>query len=175
MWFFYVKKSYRHLVKKSISWYTLEKMYRIYFYFLIPNNKFMGFPGGTNGKESHPPTPPLHASTQETLRDTGSIPFPWIRKILWMRAWQSIPVFLPGESSWTEEPGRLQSMRSQRVGHDCATKHTHAQVSGPQCISNKFSAGADITCPGLLSKNHHQSSLALKTSIICLLSSYYLL
>ena len=24
-----------------------------------------------------------------------------------------------------EEPGRLQPMRSQRVGHDCATEHTH--------------------------------------------------
>ena len=24
---------------------------------------------------------------------------------------------------WTEEPGALQSMRSQRVGHDRATKH----------------------------------------------------
>ena len=23
---------------------------------------------------------------------------------------------------WTEEPGRLQSMKSQRVGHDLATK-----------------------------------------------------
>ena len=26
---------------------------------------------------------------------------------------------------WTEEPGRLQSMGLQRVGHDWATKHTH--------------------------------------------------
>jgi len=25
---------------------------------------------------------------------------------------------LPGESPWTEEPGELQSMGSQRVGHD---------------------------------------------------------
>ena len=25
--------------------------------------------------------------------------------------------------SWTEEPGRLQSMGSQRVGHDLATNH----------------------------------------------------
>ena len=25
----------------------------------------------------------------------------------------------------TEEPGRLQSMRSQRVGHDRATEHAH--------------------------------------------------
>ena len=28
------------------------------------------------------------------------------------------PVFFPGESPWTEEPGGLQSMGSQRVGHD---------------------------------------------------------
>ena len=28
------------------------------------------------------------------------------------------PVFLPGESPWTEEPGGLQSMGSQRVGHN---------------------------------------------------------
>ena len=26
--------------------------------------------------------------------------------------------------AWTEEPGGLQSMGSQRVGHDLATKHT---------------------------------------------------
>ena len=38
------------------------------------------------------------------------------------RAWQPTPVFLPGESPWTEEPGGLQSMGSQRVGHDWATK-----------------------------------------------------
>ena len=25
---------------------------------------------------------------------------------------------------WTEKPGRLQSMGSQRVGHDCATSLT---------------------------------------------------
>ena len=26
---------------------------------------------------------------------------------------------------WIEEPGRLQSMGSQRVGHDSVTEHTH--------------------------------------------------
>ena len=31
------------------------------------------------------------------------------------------PVLLPGESPWTEEPGRLQSMGSLRVGHDWVT------------------------------------------------------
>jgi len=34
----------------------------------------------------------------------------------WSRAWQPTPVLLPGESPWTEEPGGLQHMRSQRVG-----------------------------------------------------------
>ena len=28
------------------------------------------------------------------------------------------PLFLPGESPWTEEPGRLQSMGPQSVGQD---------------------------------------------------------
>ena len=43
---------------------------------------------------------------------------PWVGKILWRRAWQPTPVFLPGESPWTEEPGGLRSIRSQRVRHD---------------------------------------------------------
>ena len=30
---------------------------------------------------------------------------------------------------WTEEPGGLQSIGLQRVGHDWATKHQHIQVS----------------------------------------------
>ena len=30
---------------------------------------------------------------------------------------------LSGTIPWTGEPGRLQSMRSQRVGHDLVTKH----------------------------------------------------
>ena len=42
----------------------------------------------------------------------------------WRRAWQSTPVFLPGESPWTEKPGGLQSMGPQRVGHDWATKYS---------------------------------------------------
>ena len=33
---------------------------------------------------------------------------------------------------WTEEPGGLQSMGSQRIGHDGATEHTHAYEKGHQ-------------------------------------------
>ena len=43
---------------------------------------------------------------------------PWVGKIPWRRAWQPTPVFLPGESPWSEEPGGLQSIESQRVGQD---------------------------------------------------------
>ena len=30
---------------------------------------------------------------------------------------------------WTEEPGGLQSMGSQRVGHDLATKHQQHNIT----------------------------------------------
>ena len=51
----------------------------------------------------------------------------WVAKIPRRRAWQPIPVFLPGESPWTEEPGRLQSMESQRIRYDWATKQSTTQ------------------------------------------------
>ena len=47
--------------------------------------------------------------------------------ILWKRAWQPTPVFLPGKAAWTDVPGRLQSVVFQRVRHDWATKHIHMQ------------------------------------------------
>ena len=36
------------------------------------------------------------------------------------RRWHPTPVLLPGKIPWTEEPDRLQSMGSWRVGHDWA-------------------------------------------------------
>ena len=41
------------------------------------------------------------------IRDIGSIPV--VMKILWKRARQPTPVFLPGESPHIEEPDRLWS------------------------------------------------------------------
>ena len=43
---------------------------------------------------------------------------PWVKKIPWKRAWKPTPIFLPGESPWTEVPGRLQSIGSHRVRHN---------------------------------------------------------
>jgi len=48
--------------------------------------------------------------------DLGSVP--GFGKIPWRRAWQPTVVFLPGETPWAEDPGGLQFMGLQRVGHD---------------------------------------------------------
>ena len=41
------------------------------------------------------------------------------------RAWHPSPVLLPGESSWREEPGGLQSMELWRVRYALGTEHAH--------------------------------------------------
>ena len=44
-------------------------------------------------------------------------------------------VFLPGESPWTEEPGGLQSMGSQRARHDWSTKQS-TSLSVALCLGS---------------------------------------
>ena len=55
------------------------------------------------------------------LKNLPAMQETWVRSLGWEdpleEGWQSMPVFLPGESPWTEEPGGLQSMGSQRVRH----------------------------------------------------------
>ena len=50
---------------------------------------------------------------------------PWTGQIPWRRKWQPTPVFLPGKSHEQRRLGRLQSMGSQRVRRDLATKQQH--------------------------------------------------
>ena len=57
--------------------------------------------------------PPADAGN---VRDSGSVSG-WGRS----RAWQPTPVFLPGESSWTEEPRGLQFIGLQRMDTSEAT------------------------------------------------------
>ena len=59
---------------------------------------------------------PLEKDSKESTCNVGDLADPWVGTTPWRRAWQPTPVFLPGESPWTEEPGG--SMGSQRVGHD---------------------------------------------------------
>ena len=44
------------------------------------------------------------------------------------RAWQPTPIFLPGESLWTQEPDGLQSTGSERVKHDLPTKQQKVKI-----------------------------------------------
>ena len=46
----------------------------------------------------------------------------WVWKNPWRRKWPPTSVFLPGKIPWTEELSGLQSMGSQRVRPDLATK-----------------------------------------------------
>ena len=48
---------------------------------------FQGFPDGASGKE-----PPCQCRRHQRHRFD-----PWVREILWRRAWQPTPVFLPEE------------------------------------------------------------------------------
>ena len=66
----------------------------------LPIPVFLGFPGGSDGKES-----------ACNVGDLASIP--GLGRFPWRRAWQLTLVFLSGEFPWTGEPGRLQSMGSQ--------------------------------------------------------------
>ena len=50
---------------------------------------------------------------------------------------------LAWEISWTEEPGRLQSMGLQRVGHDWGTKHHQIVVSTVKRMKQGRKEGED--------------------------------
>ena len=68
----------------------------------LKNLYTLGFPDGSRGKE---PTCQCRRCKRQKFN-------PWIRMILWRRAWQPTLVFLPEEPPWTEKPGRLQSKGS---------------------------------------------------------------
>ena len=56
---------------------------------------------------------------------------PWVRKIPWRRKWQSTLIFLPGKIPRTEEPGRLQSMGSQKSRTQLSDETTTKLPYGP--------------------------------------------
>ena len=115
-------------------------------------------------------------------------------KVPYKRTWQHTPVFLPGESSWTEDIGGLQSMGFQWVRHDWATKNTYSnyisnnfiysqlylkksrQFSSVQSLSRVqiFATPWTATCQASLSINNTRSSLRL-TSIESVMSSRHLI
>ena len=90
---------------------TAYPMYRGQYSFLcwlIP-----GFPGGSVVKDS--------LANVEDTRDTSS--FPGVGKILGVGNGNHYSI-LAWKIPWTEEPGRLYSMGSQRVWHEWVTSHS---------------------------------------------------
>ena len=102
--------------------------------------------------------PPANAGG---IRDVGSIPE--LGRSPWRRAWQSTRVFLPGESPWTEEPGRLWSIVLQQVGCDwneLARMHTSQLFSSKTSPSSQGGSGWGIHVnPWLIHVNVWQKPL----------------
>ena len=102
-------------------------MKRTYFVYNRDYESLRGFCGSSAGKESacnagdpssipgsgRPPIGgigyPLQYSRASLVAQGSDGPGfdPWVGKIPWRRARQPTLVFLPGESPWTEEPGKL--------------------------------------------------------------------
>ena len=100
--------SFRYTAK----WISYTYTYTHSFLGSFPLWAIMGFPGGSDSKES-------------TCDWTRRLRFnPWVGKISWRRTWQPTPVFLPGESPQTKEPGGLLFTGLETVGHDWVTKHS---------------------------------------------------
>ena len=69
---------------------------------------------------------------------------------------------LAWEISWTEKPGGIESMGSQRVRCDLVTKHTHTHI----CVSV---VAQSMETPQFCHLNYH---LQKKTILVCLHGSY---
>ena len=80
----------------------------------------LGFPGGASGKEP--------ACQCRRHKRCGFDP--WVGKISWRRAWQPHSSILAWRIPWTEEPGGLQSIWSQRVGQDRSDLAATAAAAG---------------------------------------------
>ena len=90
--------------------------------FIIRINSFFGLTGGATSKEKT-----LLALANYMERRRELLESPPLR-----------PVFLPGESPWTEKPGGLWSMGSQRVGHDWRDlAHMHREQRSHLCPGAK--------------------------------------
>ena len=74
----------------------------------------LGFPGGTSGKE-------LSCQCRRPKRPGSK---PWVGKILWRRAQQPTPVFLPGESHGQEIMAGYSSQGCKELDTTEETYHT---------------------------------------------------
>ena len=67
----------------------------------------------------------IHSLVAQLIKDPPAMRKTWVEKIPWRRAWQPTPVFLPGESSWTEESDGLQPIGLES---DMTERHPHTHI-----------------------------------------------
>ena len=83
----------------------------------------MGFPGGSEGKASA-------CNARDRVQSLG-----W--EDTWEKGMAAHSSILAWRMPWTEEPGGLQSMGSQRVGHDWATSLSFFLLCYVYCAAKK--------------------------------------
>ena len=99
-------------------------------------------PGGASGKE-----PACQCRRHKRCRFD-----PWVGKIPWRRAWQPTPLFLPGESPRTEEPGGLTKSRtplkrlSMQGSRDRRSQHIRLTPSQQDCVHPLHFLSATTLC-----------------------------
>ena len=89
----------------------------------------------------------------------------WVRslgwKIPWRRKWQPTPVFLPGESPWTEESGELQSTGSQELDTTERLNHHHHNLVCSQQEIVKINFNFGVICPDIKYYISNQKKLSV--------------
>ena len=126
--FRYIAKWFSYTYIHSFSWVLLDKNTRLHnvtykHYMTEPYKPSFNLPSWSRSpklvKVGHRRVKIISCRLWDALASTKG-------KVPWKRKWYPTPVFLPGESPWREEHGGLQSMGSQRVGHDWSNL-AHAQ------------------------------------------------
>ena len=72
----------------------------------------------------------LYSLVAQSVKNLPPVQETWVRSLGWEGPLEEVTAthssILAWRIPWKEEPGRLQSMQSQRVGRDRATEHTAA-------------------------------------------------
>ena len=153
---------------RSLSWkaFSRKSGRQLFCRYAKHWNHSLGFSGGSEVKKS-----------MCQRRQHGFDP--WVGTIPWRKKWQPTLVFLPGnilawEIPWREGLGGLQSMGSQRVGHDLMTKQHHQTLQSLiySLLLFRHSVVFDSTTPWTAAR---QASLSLSISWVCSVSCPFIL
>ena len=114
-------------------------------------------PGDTGGKE-----PACQYQWRRRKRSTFHL---WVGKTPWRRKWQPTPVFLPGKITWTEKPGRLQSIGRKASDTTEVTQHARRCDDGIVHFKGYLEMQAEIFMHELYSPEYSLEGLMLKLKL----------